>query len=161
MEIISLEDVKHALVELGRLRFGEMSVEDAMREIVQTTHSMFEVDGAGLMLCNTEGHLCSVAASDDRFAHLETDPLELTDHFLHLGITEVVLDRERLELGRLDPAALFTRLDQRAGALGLKQFVQLALGQVIFDVLSFLRTAPETCRGGRVAPLVQTCGSAS
>jgi GAF domain-containing protein len=68
---ISLEDVRHALVELGRLRFGEMSVEDAMREIVQTTHSMFDVDGAGLMLCNAEGHLCSVAASDDRLAHLE------------------------------------------------------------------------------------------
>ena len=68
---ISLEDVRHALVDLGKLRFGEMSVEDAIREIVQTTHSMFDVDGAGLMLCNAEGHLCSVAASDDRFAHLE------------------------------------------------------------------------------------------
>ena len=68
---ISLEDVRHALVELGRLRFGEMSVEDAMREIVQTTHSMFDVDGAGLMLCDDAGHLCGVAASDARFAHLE------------------------------------------------------------------------------------------
>jgi GAF domain-containing protein len=68
---ISLEDVRHALVELGRLRFGEMSVEDAIREIVETTHSMFAVDGAGLMLCDDAQHLRSVAASDDRFAHLE------------------------------------------------------------------------------------------
>jgi GAF domain-containing protein len=68
---ISLEDVRHALVELGRLRFGEMQVEDAIREIVQTTHSMFAVDGAGLMLCDSAQHLRSVAASDDRFAHLE------------------------------------------------------------------------------------------
>jgi GAF domain-containing protein len=68
---ISLEDVRHALVELGRLRFGEMRVEDAVREIVETTHSMFAVDGAGLMLCDAEQHLRSVAASDDRFAHLE------------------------------------------------------------------------------------------
>jgi len=67
----SLEDVRHALVGLGRLRFGEMSVEDAMREIVQTTHSLFDVDGAGLMLCDAAQHLRSVAASDDRFAHLE------------------------------------------------------------------------------------------
>ena len=67
----SLEDVRHALVGLGRLRFGEMSVQDGMREIVQTTHSMFEVDGAGLMLCDAAQHLRSVAASDDRFAHLE------------------------------------------------------------------------------------------
>jgi GAF domain-containing protein len=68
---ISLEDVRHALVELGRLRFGEMRVEDAIREIVQTTHSMFAVDGAGLMLCDSAQHLRSVAASDERFAHLE------------------------------------------------------------------------------------------
>src|SRR3984885_9891317 len=68
---ISLEDVRHALVELGRLRFGEMRVEDAIREIVETTHSMFAVDGAGLMLCDAAQHLRSVAASDDRFAHLE------------------------------------------------------------------------------------------
>jgi GAF domain-containing protein len=68
---ITLEDVRHALVELGRLRFGEMRVEDAIKEIVQTTHSMFAVDGAGLMLCDASHHLRSVAASDDRFAHLE------------------------------------------------------------------------------------------
>ena len=68
---ISLEDVRHALVELGKLRFGEMSVEEAIREIVETTHSMFAVDGAGLMLCDAALHLRSVAASDDRFAHLE------------------------------------------------------------------------------------------
>ena len=68
---ISLEDVRHALVELGRLRFGEMRVEDAIREIVETTHTMFAVDGAGLMLCDSSQHLRAVAASDDRFAHLE------------------------------------------------------------------------------------------
>jgi GAF domain-containing protein len=68
---ISLEDVRQALIELGRLRFGEMRVEDAIKEIVETTHSMFAVDGAGLMLCDAAQHLRSVAASDDRFAHLE------------------------------------------------------------------------------------------
>jgi transcriptional regulator with GAF, ATPase, and Fis domain len=68
---ISLEDVRHALVELGRLRFGEMRVEDAIKEIVETTHSMFAVDGAGLMLSDRAQHLRTVAASDDRFAHLE------------------------------------------------------------------------------------------
>jgi GAF domain-containing protein len=68
---ISLQDVRQALVELGRLRFGQMQVEEAIREIVETTHSMFAVDGAGLMLCDSEQHLRSVAASDERFAHLE------------------------------------------------------------------------------------------
>jgi GAF domain-containing protein len=68
---VSLHDVRHALMELGRLRFGEMSVEDAIREIVHTTHSMFQVDGAGLMLADAEQHLRSVAASDQRFTYLE------------------------------------------------------------------------------------------
>ena len=68
---ISLHDVHQALVELGKLRFGEMSVEDAFREIVHTTHTMFDVDGAGLMLADAEQHLRTVAASDERFTHLE------------------------------------------------------------------------------------------
>jgi GAF domain-containing protein len=68
---VSLHDVRHALVELGRLRFGEMKVEDALREIVHTTHSMFGVDGAGLMLTDAEQHLRAVAASDTRFSYLE------------------------------------------------------------------------------------------
>jgi GAF domain-containing protein len=68
---VSLHDVHQALVKLGKLRFGEMGVEDAIREVVQTTHTMFAVDGAGLMLADTDQHLRKVAASDDRFAHLE------------------------------------------------------------------------------------------
>jgi GAF domain-containing protein len=68
---VSLHDVRQALVELGRLRFGEMRVEDAIREVVHTTHSMFDVDGAGLMLADADQHLRSVAASDNRFTYLE------------------------------------------------------------------------------------------
>lgn len=68
---ISLHDVHQALVKLGKLRFGEMGVEEAIREIVHTTHAMFDVDGAGLMLADADQHLRAVAASDDRFAHLE------------------------------------------------------------------------------------------
>ena len=68
---ISLHDVHQALVDLGKFRFGEMRVEDAIREIVHTTHAMFDVDGAGLMLVSADQHLRSIAASDDRFAHLE------------------------------------------------------------------------------------------
>ena len=73
---VSLHDVHQALIELGRLRFGTMSVEDAMREIVQTTHTVFSVDGAGLMLTDVEQRLRGVAASDQRFAHLEDLQIE-------------------------------------------------------------------------------------
>jgi GAF domain-containing protein len=59
------------LNELGRLRFGEMRVEDAMHQIVQTTHAIFSVDGAGLMLADVDHHLLNAAVSDDRMRHLE------------------------------------------------------------------------------------------
>jgi GAF domain-containing protein len=68
---VSVPDVHHALAELGKLRFGDMRVEDAMHEIVRTTHTIFDVDGAGLMLADAEHHLRNVAVSDERLAHLE------------------------------------------------------------------------------------------
>jgi GAF domain-containing protein len=67
----SLHDVRNALSELGKLRFGEMRVEDAMRQIVQTTHAVFDVDGAGLMLADADHHLRNFAVSSERFRHLE------------------------------------------------------------------------------------------
>jgi GAF domain-containing protein len=68
---VSAQDVRHALNELGRLRFGEMRVEEAMRQIVQTTHAIFSVDGAGLMLADGEHQLHTAAMSDARVGHLE------------------------------------------------------------------------------------------
>ncbi len=68
---VSVQDLHRAMTELGKLRFGEMRVEDAMSSIVQTTHSIFAVDGAGLMLADEDQHLRNVAVSDDRLAHLE------------------------------------------------------------------------------------------
>src|SRR5205823_11155131 len=68
---VSIQDVRHALNELGKLRFGEMQVEDAMHQIVQTTHAIFDVDGAGLMLADVDHHLLNAAVSDERMRHLE------------------------------------------------------------------------------------------
>jgi GAF domain-containing protein len=68
---VSMQDVRQALKELGRLRFGEMRVEEAMHQIVQTTHAIFSVDGAGLMLADAEHHLLNAAVSDPRMKHLE------------------------------------------------------------------------------------------
>jgi GAF domain-containing protein len=68
---VSMHDVRHALDELGKLRFGEMRVEEAMHRIVQTTHAIFSVDGAGLMLADVDHHLLNAAVSDDRMRHLE------------------------------------------------------------------------------------------
>src|SRR6202451_647902 len=68
---VTPQDVRHALHELGRLRFGEMRVGEAMHQIVQTTHAIFSVDGAGLMLADAEHHLRNAAVSDERLRHLE------------------------------------------------------------------------------------------
>jgi len=76
---VSVHDVRHALTELGRLRFGEMRVEEAMRQIVQTTHAIFSVDGAGLMLADGDHHLRNAAVSDDRMGHLEELQLRLQE----------------------------------------------------------------------------------
>jgi GAF domain-containing protein len=74
---ITTHEVSQALAELGRLRFGEMRVEDAMHDIVRSTHAIFDVDGAGLMLADAEHQLRNVAVSDARFGHLEDLQLEL------------------------------------------------------------------------------------
>jgi GAF domain-containing protein len=68
---VSVHDVRQALEELGKLRFGEMDIHDGMREIVRTTHTIFHVDGAGLMLTDHEHYLRNVSVSDDRLGHLE------------------------------------------------------------------------------------------
>ena len=73
---VSLADVRQALTDLGKRRFGDMTVEEGVREIVRTTHTIFSVDGAGLMLSDADQHLRTVAASDDRFAHLEELQME-------------------------------------------------------------------------------------
>jgi len=68
---VTPKDVRQALNDLGKLRFGEMRVEEAMAQIVRTTHTIFSVDGAGLMLADTEHHLRNAAVSDERVRHLE------------------------------------------------------------------------------------------
>jgi GAF domain-containing protein len=68
---VTPQDVRQALNDLGRLRFGEMRVEEAMHQIVHTTHAIFSVDGAGLMLADAEHHLRNAAVSDERVRHLE------------------------------------------------------------------------------------------
>jgi GAF domain-containing protein len=73
---VSVHDVRHALTELGKLRFGELPIDEGLKEIVRTTHSIFDVDGAGLMLTDSEQHLRNVASSDRRLDRLEELQIE-------------------------------------------------------------------------------------
>lgn len=68
---VSVRDVHRAMTELGELRFGATPVGEAMHKIVQTTHAIFHVDGAGLMLVDADDRLRSIAVSDKRFEDLE------------------------------------------------------------------------------------------
>jgi len=73
---LSPQDLHRALNELGDLRFGEIDVDEAMHRIVRTTHTIFDVDGAGLMLTDEDQVLRNAAVSDDRLAHLERLQIE-------------------------------------------------------------------------------------
>lgn len=73
---LSEQDVRRALDELGRMRFGVADVNEAMHDIVRTTHTIFGVDGAALLLVDSEHHLRVAAVSDTRIAHLEALQLE-------------------------------------------------------------------------------------
>jgi hypothetical protein len=54
---------------------------------------------------------------------------------LDLVVGEIVLEREGLELGGLDVAALLRSLQEGAGRLGLEQLVKLVLGQFLLFCL--------------------------
>lgn len=73
---LSEQDVRRALQELSRLRFEVADLEEAMRDIVHATHSIFQVDGAALMLTDGQHHLQVAAVSDSRMGYLEQLQLE-------------------------------------------------------------------------------------
>ena len=64
------------------------------------------------------------------------DRLELARQLLDLVVVEIVLQREGLEIGRLDEPPLLGVLDEGARAFALEQFVKLILRQVVGSVLS-------------------------
>src|SRR5581483_7676831 len=63
-------------------------------------------------------------------ADLEPDALELARQVLDLLVGQVELEREGLQLGRLEIAALLGTLDESARLVGLEQLVQLVLAQL-------------------------------
>ena len=73
---ISAKDVHAALRELGHLRYEAGDLHEALRRIVDVTHRLFEVDGAGLMLVDADQLLRNVAVSDERFNALEELQIE-------------------------------------------------------------------------------------
>jgi GAF domain-containing protein len=68
---IDSADIHRALKELGGLRYATGSVSQALRRIVDATHRLFDVDGAGLMLIDPDLLLRNVAVSHQRVGDLE------------------------------------------------------------------------------------------
>jgi GAF domain-containing protein len=73
---MSAREVRKALHELGDLRYSAGNLDDALRRIVHATHTLFAVDGAGLMLVDPDQLLRNVADSDQRIGHLEELQIE-------------------------------------------------------------------------------------
>lgn len=67
----TVSEAREALKKLDSLRYGAGSIDDALNRIVATTHDLFSVDGAGLMLIDSELVLRNAAVSDPRLDHLE------------------------------------------------------------------------------------------
>jgi hypothetical protein len=63
---MSASEVRQALRELEDLRYAAGNLDEALRRIVEATHQLFAVDGAGLMLIDPDQLLRNVAVSDQR-----------------------------------------------------------------------------------------------
>jgi GAF domain-containing protein len=73
---MSAGEVRQALRDLDDLRYSAGDLDEALRRIVLTTHRLFSVDGAGLMLLDPDQLLRNVAVSDQRVDHLEQLQIE-------------------------------------------------------------------------------------
>jgi GAF domain-containing protein len=93
-----------------------MRVEDAMHHIVQTTHTIFAVDGAGLMLADVEHHLLNAAVSDDRMRHLE----ELQIRHQEGPCIAAFADKELVRAEDLTAEARWPSFSQHAVARGVR-----------------------------------------
>jgi GAF domain-containing protein len=73
---MSAKEVRQALRELEDLRYAAGSLDEALRRIVDATHRLFAVDGAGLMLLDPDQLLRNIAVSDRRVHDLEELQIE-------------------------------------------------------------------------------------
>jgi GAF domain-containing protein len=73
---MSANEVRQALRELEELRYVAGKLDEALRRIVDATHQLFAVDGAGLMLLDPDQLLRNIAVSDQRIHHLEELQIE-------------------------------------------------------------------------------------
>jgi GAF domain-containing protein len=67
----TVEEIRNALRTLDSVRYGAGDMHGAIERIVRTTHDLFGVDGAALMLVDDQMALRNVVSSDDRLQHLE------------------------------------------------------------------------------------------
>ena len=68
---MSANEVRQALGELEDLRDAAGDLDEALRRIVEATHQLLAVDGAGLMLIDPDQLLRNAAVSDRRIDDLE------------------------------------------------------------------------------------------
>jgi GAF domain-containing protein len=73
---MSPKEVRQALRELDELRYAAGNLDEALRRIVEASHQLFAVDGAGLMLIDPDQLLRNVAVSDRRVGDLEELQIE-------------------------------------------------------------------------------------
>ncbi len=75
----SVEEIRDALRALDSVRYAGGDLQTAIDRIVGTTHQLFDVDGAALMLVDSQLALRNAAASDERLQRLEELQLRYDD----------------------------------------------------------------------------------
>ena len=73
---MSVDEIHRVLRTVDDLRYSAGDLDAALRRIVDATHKVFAVDGAGLMLIDPEQLLRNVAVSDQRIDDLEALQIE-------------------------------------------------------------------------------------
>ncbi len=112
----TLSDLRAALSGLNSLRYGATDLGDALRRIVSTTHGLFSVDGAALMLMDAELTLRNAAVSDPRLDLLESLQVE---HGVGPCIT-AFQDKELVSCDDLADERRWREFSAKAVAAGLR-----------------------------------------
>jgi GAF domain-containing protein len=133
---MSAKEVRQALRELDDLRYAAGNLDEALRRIVDATHQLFAVDGAGLMLVDPDQLLRNVAVSDERVDDLEELQIEhgqgpCVDAFEGKTLVDTEDLAAEARWPKFSPAALKRGL--RAVLASPIPYNQQAIGVVVFS----------------------------
>ena len=115
------------------MRFASVTSSDAVSSLWRPTSARKSCRLSPAPM-TAPGAMCAGSAGSSRGAPISwPERLELLRQIRDVLVAELELERKRLELGRLDVAALLRVLDERTGLGGLKKFLGGVVAQMILS----------------------------